>query len=113
MPSMLLITPTWHTQPWYPSLLQMSIETPVILPRINSLLKDPLGKEHHLITNKTLRLAAWKISGRDYLCQGFWEQLPDLLLTQGEVHLQEIMNRPGESGLVGIIGDKLIQFRVI
>ena len=116
-PSMLLITPTWHTQPWYPSLLQMSIETPVILPRIKSLLKDPLGKEHHLITNKTLRLAAWKISGRDYLCQGFWEQLPGLLITQGDVHLQEIMNQPGESGLAsvvdGLAGVKLIQFRVI
>ena len=110
---MLLITPTWHTQPWYPSLLQMSIETPVILTRVNSLLKDPLGKEHPLITNKTLRFAAWKISGRDYLCQGFREQLPDLFLIQEEVHLQEIMNRPGESGLAGVVGDKLIQFRVI
>ena len=66
-----------------------------------------------MITNKTLRLAAWKISGRDYLCQGYREQLPDLLLTQGEVHLQEIMNRSGESGLAGVVGDKLIQFRVI
>ena len=111
-PSM-LITPTWHTQPWNPSLLQMSIETSAILPRKNSLLKDSLGKEHPLIINKTLRLAAWKISGRDYLCQGFWEQLPDLLLTQGEVHLQEIMNQLGESGLAGVLGDKLIQFRVI
>ena len=45
---MLLITPIWHTHPCNPSLLQMSIETPVILPRINSLLKDPIGKEHHM-----------------------------------------------------------------
>ena len=47
-PSMLLITPIWHTHPCNPSLLQMSIETPVILPRINSLLKDPIGKEHRM-----------------------------------------------------------------
>ena len=67
-PSMLLITPTWHTQPWYPSLLQISVEIPVILPRTNSLLKDPFRKKHPFINNKTLRLAAWKISGRDYLC---------------------------------------------
>ena len=72
-PSMLLITPTWPTQPWYSSLPQMSLETPVIHPRISSLLKDPLWKEHPLITNKTLRLAVWKISGRDYLCQGLRE----------------------------------------
>ena len=83
------------------------------VPRVNSLFKDPLGKEHPLITNKTLRLAAWKISGTDYCYQGFREQLPVLLLTQGEVHLQEIMNRPRESGLDDVAGDKLIQFRVI
>ena len=110
---MLLITPTWHTQPWYPSLLQISIETTVILPRINSLLKDPLGKEDPLIINKILRLAAWKIPGRDYLFKGFWEQLSVLLLTQREVNLQEIMNWPGERGLAGVVGEKLIQFRVI
>ena len=110
-PSMSLTTPTSHTQPWCPSLLQMSVETPVILLRINSFLKDLLGKDHPLITNKTLRLVAWKMSGRDYLCQGFWEQLP--LLTQGKVHLQEIMNRSRESGLAGVVGDKLIEFCVI
>ena len=43
---------------------------------------------------------------------GVLEQLPDLLLTQGEVNLQEIMNRPGGSGLAGVVGDKLVQFRV-
>ena len=91
----------------------MSIETPIILGTISSLLKDPLGEKHSLITNKTLRLAAWKISRRDYLCQAFWEQLPVLLLTQGEVHIQEIMNRPRENGLAGAVGDKLIQFSVI
>ena len=84
----------------------MSIETPVILQRINILLRDPLWKEHSLFTNKTLRLVAWKISGRDYLRQEFRKQLPVLLLTQ-------IMNHPGERGLAGVVGDKLIQFRVI
>ena len=59
------MTPIWHTEPWYSSLLQMSIETPVILSCISSIFKDHLGKDHPLITNKPLRLEAWKISGRD------------------------------------------------
>ena len=58
-----------------------------------------------------------KVSGMENLRErlslsGVLEQLPDLLLTQGEVNLQEIMNRPGGSGLAGVVGDKLIQFRV-
>ena len=91
----------------------MSIETPVILQRINILLRDLLWKEHSLFTNETLRLVAWKISGRDYLRHEFRKQLPVLLLTQEEVYLQEITNHPGERGLAGVVGDKLIQFRVI
>ena len=82
-------------------------------PKDSNLLKDPLAKEHPLITKKPVRLTAWKTSGRDYLCQEFWEQLPVLLLTQGEVHLQETINQPGESGLAGVKGNKLVQFCVL
>ena len=59
-----------------------------------------------------------KVSGMENLRErsslsGVLRTASSLSLTQGEVHLQEIMNRPGESRLAGVIGDKLIQFRVI
>jgi len=109
----IIVTPTWHTQPWYPQLLEMSIERPLLLPKQNNLLKDPLGRVHPLIANRTLRLAAWKVSGKDYLCQEFQEQLPNLSLVLEDIHHQTIMNRPGESGLAGVVKNKLIQFIVM
>ena len=55
------------------------------------LLKNPLGNKHFLIEDKTLRLVAWKISGRE--SKGFQR-----LLTLEEHHQQKVMNRPGEIG---------------
>lgn len=112
-PEVLIITPTWHTQPWYPQLPQMSIERPLLLSRQNSLLRNPLGRVHLLVENKTLRLAAWKISGLDYLCQEFQKQLPNSYPVLEGTHRQIITNRPGESGLAGIVNEKLIQFIVV
>lgn len=75
----LIITPTWHTQPWYPVLLQMIIEAPILLPRKNILLKNPSGSVHPLIGNKTLRLAAWKISGKKLSWSGISESASKLI----------------------------------
>ena len=75
---MLLVTPTWQSQLWYPLLLEMSIVRPLLLPR-NASLKNPQGKIHPLIANRTLRLAVWTISGKDYLRREFQKQLPNLL----------------------------------
>lgn len=30
---MIIITPAWHSQPWYPQLLEMSIQNPILLPK--------------------------------------------------------------------------------
>ena len=85
----------------------------VLLPEQNNLLKNPLGNPPPLVVNNTIRLAAWKISGRDYLCQGFLQRLQNLSPNLEGIHLQAIMNRPGESGLAGVEMNKLIQFHVM
>ena len=41
--------------------------------------KNPQGEVHPLIANRTLRLAVWTISGKDYLRREFQKQLPNLL----------------------------------
>ena len=59
---MLLVAPVWPTQPWYPVLLALAVEQPLLLPISTDLLKSPLGQPHPLLQQGTLQLAAWQIS---------------------------------------------------
>ena len=90
----------------------MFIVRPLLLPR-NTSLKNPQGEVHPLIANRTLRLAVWTISGKDYLRREFQKQLTNLLQVQDEKVQSQITIRPGECGLAGVINNKLMQFNVM
>ena len=60
---LILITPCWQTQLWYPQILSMLIRKSVILPLSEKLLSNPSGQTHPLVTNQTLTLVAWMVSG--------------------------------------------------
>ena len=75
---MVLITPAWQTQPWYGQLLQMSVQTPILLPLVSNLLVDPQGAIHPLVKNGSLKLVAWKISGRIWQMREYQKGLQDL-----------------------------------
>ena len=65
--TVVLITPTWNTQPWYPVLLDLLVEYPLLLPTQHRLLTDPFNRVHPLIVSNQLQLAAWKVSGKPTL----------------------------------------------
>ena len=67
----LLITPAYHAQPWYPQLLGILISNLLLLPKKKNLPKDPLGKEYPLVEEKILRVMVWKIFLNSYICQEF------------------------------------------
>ena len=111
--SMILITPAWQTQPWYGQLLGMSVQNPLLLPVFPTLLKDPQGNTHPLVENNSLKLVAWRISGRTWQIKEYQRGLQDLLqLPEDQVHFL-ITNRPGESGLAGVVNNKLVPFSVL
>ena len=58
--TLLLIAPTWCAQPWYPTLLELLVSHPLLLPRRKDLLKDLFNRFHPL---NDLQLTAWKVSG--------------------------------------------------
>ena len=64
--AMILVTPTWQTQAWYTLLLRMSIQRPLLLPAPPNLLLNTLGEKHPLVKTRSLRLAAWKITGKPW-----------------------------------------------
>ena len=112
--TLILIAPVWQAQPWYPSLLQLSVKNPILLPQSQSLLSSPTGEVQPLLQNQTLRLAAWKISNLNpYLIQGYQNRLPSLSVTHADQNRILITTRPGENGLAGVLRNKLIQFNVL
>ena len=57
--AMILVTPSWQTQPWYTLLLRMSIQRPLLLPALPYLLLHLQGEKH---SDCELKIAAWKIT---------------------------------------------------
>ena len=113
VPRLILITPAWTTQVWYPKILNMSIKSPILLPWRKDLLKNPKREIHPLVKNRTLQLMAWTVSRQDCRRREFQRQLPPLSPGQEDQILMQIMIRPGESGLAGVLEGKLIHFLVI
>ena len=55
---LLIVTPAWQTQPWYTALLAMSVQHPIILANLTTLLKGPQGQKHPLQEGNQLQLVA-------------------------------------------------------
>ena len=108
---LIIVTPTWQTQPWYAQLLEMSVQPPFLLPQIRNLLANPQGKNHPLEETGSPRLAVWKVSGKVCKFKKFQAMLPNLSHIQGEKAQQRITNRLGVSGVAGVMKDKLILFK--
>ena len=68
---MILVIPIWQTGPWYTLLLRMSIQRPLFLPALPNLLLNPLGEKHPLVKTRSLRLAAWEITGKTWKSKEF------------------------------------------
>ena len=110
---LLIITPAWQTQPWHVASLSMSVQHPIILSNLNTLLQGPQGQKHPLQEENQLCLVAWKVSGKPRKVKEYQNSLPHLsqiLEGQGQ-HL--ITNRPCESGLAGVMNERLISLQVI
>ena len=102
-----IVAPVWETQPWYPLLLEMLIDNPILLPSFPGLLK----RENDLHPLVHLPLAAWLVSGVDMKVQQFHSQLKDCFWLHGEPEQKELILQRGESGLVGVVNNKSIPFQ--
>ena len=108
VPQMTLITPLWSTQPWYPRLLEMSIQNPIILPRFQNLLKNPKQENHPLIRESNLTLVAWNISGLRSRQGEYQRKHLRSYQTAGPKELSLLTAMPGISGWAGAVKGKLI-----
>ena len=111
---LILVTPLWQAQSWYVTLLQMSIKDPLLLPQqYKDLLKNTSGQIHPLVTDKSLQLGAWMVSGNIWQQKEYYSRMQTLYQTVGEQEQRLLTNPPGISGLAGVVSKKLIHFNVL
>ena len=60
---MIIVTPTWQSQSWYPILLKMTIKNSILLRNHPTILVRPGKKSDPLIQNVSLKLVVWLVSG--------------------------------------------------
>ena len=110
--TVVLVAPVWETQWWYPYLLQLLIDYPLLLPVHPDLLSDPFERKHPLMLRHQLQLAAWKVSGVSALQQGFQRGLQNSFVQDGFGAQIPLTNLVGKGGIAGVSRGKLIPFRV-
>ena len=106
----LLIAPVWTTQNWYPLLLQLAVEQPILLPRKDNLLTLPHNQELHPLKD-SLRLVAWILSGDRLQTEAFLMMQSQSSVHPGPLGLINSTTQPGRNGVAGASKGKLIYFR--
>ena len=106
----ILITPLWPTQFWFPQLLQLIQGKPVMFPQHKLVLHQPLHPQSPHPLWRSLKLVAWKISGRDFAKRAFQRRPQTSLWTPG-VHLLKDNTPPTSTdGFSSVNVKTLIQF---
>ena len=81
----ILIAPVWKSRPWCPILLSVLSHQPLLLPQSRFLLQLPgTNKIHTFCTQKSFRLAAWKILGKGYKVKDLLRRFPTFSSPHGE-----------------------------
>ncbi|XP_063289505.1 uncharacterized protein LOC134573649 [Pelobates fuscus] len=109
--SLVLITPCWRSQPWFPHLLEMAIDYPRLLPEHPSLLTNPDGENHPLVEQGLLRLMAWLLSGDPGRSRRFRTRLCGSWQTHGHLVHDKPMLQHGDSGPIGAWDDHWIRYQ--
>ena len=112
VPWVLLITPLWKSQTWFPLLPEMSVEPPIVLPSDSYLLTDPHGNPHPMILqgHLHLQLVAWTVSGTPCEVEAFQIKLSHSCVHHGGATQNLLTPVRGESGKDGVYQRASIPF---
>ncbi len=107
--TIVLITPIWPGQPWYPTLFPLLLDNPRLLPLYPDLLRSPQGLKIPL-PKRANQLVAWYISGNRTKVQESQTRLLPSCLPRGEDQQPKTITLPGECGSNGAFSRAPIQF---
>lgn len=105
---MILITPRWPRQPWFPRLLSLLAGKVIALPHRRDLVLTQEGTHLPLQNLQTLNLTAWQLSSDRTRRLAFQAKLQPSQVRQGD-HQQDVLTIPAsESTSSGVTGCRLI-----
>jgi hypothetical protein len=104
----LLVVPLWTGQPWFPLLLEMCRDHPVLLPNLPNLLQDSEENPHPLIESQTLMLGAFLVTGVSSRQKDYRRGLRNFFWNQGGRAPMTFTPRSGIDGVLGVAKGKQI-----
>ena len=110
VPSAVVIIPDWPTTHWFPLILEMVINRPLLLPQWHTLLILPQSGQLHPL-RKSLRLAAWNLSGVDWKGKEFFQGQPHTSCSRGEPAQGSSTRRRGRALLAGVSKGREILYK--
>ena len=105
----ILIAPLWQTQVWFPKMLKLLVNTPVILPQRADLLSLPSSGKLHPWQER-LQLMACHLSGKNSDVREFRKKLPTLSWHPGGPQPKRFTEQQSINGFYSVLGRKLILF---
>ena len=108
----IVVAPLWTTQPWFSRLMELLVETPVIIYKKRGLLTLPgTDLEHPLI--RKLKLVACKVSGTVSDNEDFQHKLQTFSCHPGNQELKSNIASSLKDGFTTVVKGKLIQFQLL
>lgn len=106
----LIIAPLWTTQTWFPRLMELLIDIPIILPNNKDLLQLPHCQLTHPLS-KTLLLIACRVSGLRSENEAFLHKLPLSSCRRGDQVLGGSTKFILKNGIVIVVKNRLVRFK--
>ena len=107
----ILVAPIWPAQPWWPLLLSLLIEHPVLLPRSRHLLRDPTDPQRINPMFPRLHLAVFHVSGDSTRQWAFQTVLRRFSFRLPANLRGKHINQRGDAGVAGVLRERLILFQ--
>jgi hypothetical protein len=97
---MVIVVPWWQTQVWFPVLLDLLVDYPIVMPRHKDLLTLPHNRQLHPLRNK-ITLVGCHISGVPWLTKAFRTRLQNTVWPRGGQVRTNNTNTHGKHGVFG------------
>lgn len=106
----MMIVPYWPTQIWFPALMEIVTDNPLVINRKKNLLSLPhQGQEHPL--GKKLTLLACQVSGKISKVEDFLKHQQKYLCPRGKIPRKNSMVHLSTNGLSTVVKGKLIKLK--